>query len=276
MADSGTVQRPFRQVDVFSRHRLPRQPGRRRARRATGLSTDGHAAVRQLDEPVRDHLRAPARRRQGGLPGADLHPGPGAAVRRATPRSAPATPGWRRAGSPPTRSVSSRNAGPAWSEIRPTPDGLAFAAPPLLRSGPVDEPLAAARSPRCSASAGADIVDLQLGRQRPGLGRRPAAQRGGGAGVAAGRHRPRHRRGRAAPAGLTGRLRGPRVLPGRGQHRGGPRHRQPERIPCAVADPAPAGPPHRMPQSRAPHWAGPAGCTSRRTTAARSGSAAAR
>ncbi len=52
-------------------------------------------------------------------------------------------------------------------QIRPSPDGLAFGAPPLLRTGPVDEPLAE----RVAAALGirrADIVDLQWADNGPG------------------------------------------------------------------------------------------------------------
>ena len=51
--------------------------------------------------------------------------------------------------------------------IRRTPDGLAFAAPPLLRSGPVEEPLVA----RCAEVLGidrADVVDAQWVDNGPG------------------------------------------------------------------------------------------------------------
>ena len=48
-------------------------------------------------------------------------------------------PGWR--GAARARSSSSRSAAPGWCPIRRGPDGLAFAAPPLLRSGPVEAPL---------------------------------------------------------------------------------------------------------------------------------------
>ena len=50
---------------------------------ADGLDTDGDAALRALDEPVRDDVRAPADQRGRGLPRADLHAGRRAAVRGA-------------------------------------------------------------------------------------------------------------------------------------------------------------------------------------------------
>ena len=69
-------------------------------------------------------------------------------------------------------------------QIRPTDAGLALAAPPLIRSGPVDEPLAG-RIAASSASAGLTWLTC-LGGQRPRLGRGAAARRRGGTGAAPG------------------------------------------------------------------------------------------
>ena len=52
----------------------------------------------------------------------------------------------------------------------PAPAGLAFAAPPLIRSGPVEES-SSARSPARWASSRADDRRRAVGRQRPRLGR---------------------------------------------------------------------------------------------------------
>ena len=57
--------------------------------------------------------------------------------------------------------------------VRRTPEGLAFSAPPLLRSGPVEEELVAAHRGRARHRAFGGR-GLAVGRQRPGLGGRPA------------------------------------------------------------------------------------------------------
>src|SRR5262245_1121531 len=57
------------------------EPGRGRARRR-GRGGRGDAAVRRLDQPLRDHVPTAADQAGGRLPAADLHPERGAAVRR--------------------------------------------------------------------------------------------------------------------------------------------------------------------------------------------------
>ena len=108
------VPRPFAQVDVFTHSPTAGNPRRRRPRRRRA-DHGGDAAVRALDEPVRDDVRASRRRRRRRLPRADLHAGRRAAVRRAPdarhlPRLA------RRPAARRTRANGScRSAPPGWS-----------------------------------------------------------------------------------------------------------------------------------------------------------------
>ena len=98
----------------------------------------GDAALRQLDEPVGDDVRAPTDRIQGRLSRPHLHARSRAAVRRpsdARDASRVANLGWPGA-SRRCRPAGAR--GPAIT-IRTSGDRLAFATPPLVRSGPVDE-----------------------------------------------------------------------------------------------------------------------------------------
>ena len=89
------------------------QPRRRRARRH-GPQHRGDAAVRELDESVRDDVRPAADRARGRLPGAHLHAHRRAPRSRATRRSAPATPG--------SPSAAARPSSPTWS-CRSAPRG---------------------------------------------------------------------------------------------------------------------------------------------------------
>ena len=155
-------------------------------------------------------------------------------------------------------------------------DGLAFAAPPLVRSGPVEEALVE----RVAAVLRIERDDdrgRRVGRQRAGLGRRAARERRRGARAAAGARRPRPRRRRAAPAGLAAGVRGARVLPEGRRDRRGPGHRQPQRLARAVAaaDRAARRAPYVASQGTALGRAGRVHVIAR-TTTARSGSAAAR
>ena len=93
----------------------------------------------------------------------------------ATRRSARATPGSAPAGSRQRGDASSRSARPGWSACAAPTDGLAFAAPPLLRVGPGRRRRSSTSWRPCSASTAATIVGRRVGRQRPGLGR-PAAR----------------------------------------------------------------------------------------------------
>ena len=173
------MKRPFRQVDVFTHDALPRATRSRSCSTAQGLSTEADAALRALDEPVRDDVRPAAED-----PAADYRvriftPVARAAVRRPPDaRHVPRVAGARRQRPPAASSAGvRRRAGPG---PRGRSTGLAFAAPPLLRDGPVEEALAE----RVAAALGlerAAIADRRVGRQRPGLGRRAARQRRGGA-----------------------------------------------------------------------------------------------
>ena len=79
--------------------------------------------------------RRPRRR----LPPADLHADASSCRSPGIRRSARATPGSGPRGRRATRRRAAVRRGP--DPVRRTPDGLAFAAPPLVRSGPVEEPL---------------------------------------------------------------------------------------------------------------------------------------
>ena len=57
---------------------------------------------------------------------------------------------------------------PASSRSAAPPTGLAFAAPPLIRSGPVDERARSARSPACCGISRAEILDAQWADNGPG------------------------------------------------------------------------------------------------------------
>ncbi len=78
------------------------QPGRGRARRRRPHD-ERDAAVRELDEPVRDDVRAAADRPGRRLPGAHLHARAASCRSPATRRSAPATPGCEAGGTPQAR-----------------------------------------------------------------------------------------------------------------------------------------------------------------------------
>ena len=179
------------------------------------------------------------------------------------PRSGPATPGWRPAGGPPDPDVVVQECEAGLVTVRRTEAGLAFAAPPLMRSGPVEEAIAE------RVAAGAERRALRhrghrVGRQRPRLGRRAAGQRRGGA------------RGQAGRLDLDIGVAGPypdgspealevRAFTPVVTSAGGPGHGQPQRLARAVAAGHRAGSPPRTWPVRARRWAAAAGCTSRRT-----------
>ena len=174
--------------------------------------------------------------------------------------------GHRRAGV--RRRASSRCAAP--------PDGLAFAAPPLLRSGPVEEALARAGRRRPAHRPRQDRRRA-VGRQRPRLDRGPARERRGGARPDPRLHRrPRHRRRRPVPARRGGGVRGARLLPEGRHDRRGPGDGQLQRLAGAVAAEHEPRRPRPTWRSRAPRSAAAGASTSRATTTAPSGSAAAR
>ena len=146
-ADRAAPLRPGRRVRARA---LRRQPGGGRPRRRRALR-GRDAAPRALDEPVRDDVRAAAGVAGRRLPRADPHPGPGAALRRASdardvPRVArgrrrPAPRGRDRAGvrrRPRARSVARR-------AVSPSPPRRSYAPARWTTSSP-----GACR--RCSAS----------------------------------------------------------------------------------------------------------------------------
>ena len=86
--------------------------------------------------------------------------------------------------------------------VRRTEDGLAFAAPPLMRAGPGRRATLVRNRRGCSRIDRDAIVDAAVGGQRAGLGRHAAGRRRGRARAAPrADRRPRHRRRRPAPAG---------------------------------------------------------------------------
>jgi hypothetical protein len=134
---------------------------------------------------------------------------------------------WLEAGGTPRRAGEIvQECGAGLVTVRQTEAGLAFAAPPLLRAGPVDEPLARRIADVLRISRD-DIVDLQWADNGPGWVAVLLARRRGG---------PRHRRGGTLPARIAGGAGGPRaVLHGRRHLGRGPGDRQPERLARAVA-----------------------------------------
>ncbi|CAA9327786.1 MAG: Phenazine biosynthesis protein PhzF like, partial [uncultured Nocardioidaceae bacterium] len=246
-----------------------REPGGRRARRRRARRR-GDAALRAVDEPVRDDLPAPAEHPGGRLPGPDLHAGRGAPLRRAPdPRQLPRLArDRRRPGRPRGRRAGVRG--------RTGPDpayaggaGLRRSAAGALGAGRRAAAGAPRRGPRGDARCSGR---RRLDRQRPWLGVGAARLRRGGARPAPARGRPRRRCRRSPPARFTDGLRGARVLRRR-RHRGrGPGDREPQRVGGAVA--ARVGPRHRavrrQPGHR-PRQAGPGarlpgrrGCLGRR------------
>ena len=177
--------RTFRQVDVFGSTPLGGNPVAV-VHGADGLSDDADAGLRPLDQPERDDVPADADDRRGRLPAADLHPVGPSSRSPGTRRSGRRTPGSRRAGRRATAGQVVQECGAGLVTLRRSDgDGgrLAFAAPPLLRSGPVSDAdraaiLAPARARRRRRRRHG------LGRQRPGLGGRAAARRRRGAGAA--------------------------------------------------------------------------------------------
>ena len=104
------------------------------------------------------------------LPGAHLHAGARAALRRAPDaRHLPRLAGGRRHAAA-ARRRSCNSAPPGWCRCAATADGLAFAAPPLVRSGAVEEALRRAHRRRAAHRARATILAARVGRQRARLG----------------------------------------------------------------------------------------------------------
>ena len=96
--DGSVTARRFRQVDVFTDRPYAGNP------LAVVLDAEGlddeHAAVRALDEPLRDDVRVAAAGPGRRLPAEDLHAGAASCRSPATRPSGPVTPGSRPAGSP--------------------------------------------------------------------------------------------------------------------------------------------------------------------------------
>ena len=159
------MERPFCQVDVFADELYLGNPvavvldGK-------GLSHRGDAAFRVLDEPVGDDVRPAAGSRRGRLPGADLHAQP------ELPFAGHPTLGtchaWLAGGGTPQRGdVVVQECDAGLIELRRIDGALAFAAPPLLRSGPVDDETRR-RIVSVLGIDRADIVDAQWVDNGPG------------------------------------------------------------------------------------------------------------
>jgi PhzF family phenazine biosynthesis protein len=159
------VRRPFRQVDVFSPERYRGNPVAV-VLAADGLSTDDmqqFANWTNLSETtfvLRPTSGQADYRVRIFTPSAELpfagHPTLGTCH------------AWLEAGGvPASPDEYVQECGAGLVQIRPADAGLAFAAPPLIRSGPVDEPLAG----RIAAQLGltrADLVDLAWADNGPG------------------------------------------------------------------------------------------------------------
>ena len=156
--------------------------------------------------------------------------------------------------------------------LRQTEAGLAFAAPPLVRGGPVDEPVAAHVAAVLNIKRD-DIVDIQWADNGPGwvgvlLASAEAvlALRPGLVDMDIGVVGPYPE---GSPAALEVRAFTPQISSSEE-----PGHGQPERLARTVATRGTAASPHRMSPARARRWAAAAGYTSPATTTARCGSAA--
>ena len=258
------MRRPFPRSTSSPTTPVRRQPGRRRARR-----------------------RRPARpRRCSASRTGRTCPRRPSCCRRATPRPTTACASSRRSRELPFAGHPTLGTCHAWLEARRRAardrdvivqecarragrgppdgdDGLAFAAPPLLRDGPgrgrpCVEPRGGAARHRAAANR----------RRRSGSTTGRAGWRCCSASAEAvlalrpGARRPRPRRRRPVPAGRAGGVRGARVLPEGRRDRRGPGDRQPQRLAGGVAARAPAGCARRTSRARAPRSAAPAACTS--------------
>ena len=212
---------------------------------------------------------------RGRLPGADLHPHPGTAVRRPPDaRDLPRLARGRRAPRPATRS--SRSAARDWSRsgARRRPGVRGAAAGPLRagRRGRSSTRVVAAlrHRPRRRSSTRSGPTTARAGWPCCWRARTPCSRCGPARG------RPRHRRRRPVPAGLAAGGRGARLLPEGRRDRRGPGDRQPQRLAGPVADRVRPRHARRTSRARARRSAAPAACTSAGTPTAQSGSAAAR
>ena len=145
--------RRFQQVDVFSPEPLRGNPVAVVVD-GEGLATEQMQALHALDEPLRGDLPAAARATRPPTTGCASSRPRASCPSPATRRWAAATPGCAPAGGHATTSASSRNAAPAWCRYAALDGQLAFQAPPLRRSGPVEEAdLASDRRASCASSA---------------------------------------------------------------------------------------------------------------------------
>ena len=160
------VARAFNQVDVFTTEPYARQSGRGRARRRRARHRRRCSASRTGRTcPRRRSCCRPTPGRR--LPRADLHAGRRAAVRRAPdarhlPRVAEA------GGAPRATDAIVQECAAGLIRVRRTPDGLAFAAPPLLRSGPVEDAVVERDRVGPAASTAPTIVDAAWADNGPG------------------------------------------------------------------------------------------------------------
>ena len=253
----------------------PVQPGRRLHRRrrtaatrsrscstATGLDDGGDAALRALDEPVRDDVRAAADATRPPTTACASSPRSPSCRSPATRRSAPATPGSRPAAADARRRDRPgvrRRPGRASAATRRRPRVRRAAAAPL-----------GARSRRRSSSASRRSLGIErgddrrrrVGRQRPGLGRRPARR----APTRCSRCGRRSSTSTSASSARTRRAR--RVafevrafFPKDGATGRGPGDREPQRVARAVAARHAAARRRPTSRARAPRSAAPAACT---------------
>ena len=268
----GTYEAPVRPGRRLHRHAVRRQPGRRRARRRRASTPRRCSASRTGRTCPR--RRSCSRRR---TPQADYR------VRIFTPVAELPFAGhptlgtchaWLagRAAAPETV-VQECAAGLV--PVRRTPAGLAFAAPPLVRSG-AGRGDAVGRSPACCGSTARAIVDAQWADNGPGW---VAVLLESAEAVLA--VRPRYAELDIGvvgpyPPGSPEAIEVRAFFPKAGSARRGPGDREPQRLARRVA--AAHRPPRPRPTSpaRAPRSAERGGSTCPRTPTARSGSAAAR
>ena len=105
-------------------------------------------------------------------------------------------------GSPHDPAAVVQECGAGLVRVRQTDDGLAFAAPPLVRSGPVDDEVVAHIADVLGIAV-AEIVDAQWVDNGPGWVAVLLADADAVLARAPGADRPRHRRRRPVPAGLA-------------------------------------------------------------------------
>ena len=171
-AGAGTLRAWHAPVPPGRRLRLRpahRQPGRGRPRRRRPRRRPD-AAVRAVDQPLRDHVPAAARPPTGPTTGCASSPRAASCRSRATRRSAARTPGSRRAvrrsGAALVQECARRAGDDRARRAARVPGAAADQGRPGRRRGP---------RPRSPPPCGIDARrrrGRQVGRQRPGLGRR--------------------------------------------------------------------------------------------------------